>query len=85
MIDHEAWMTTKQICSLLSVSARTLLRMQMKPKNPFPQPDVSYAGGTNRWKRWKVLAWQDAESLLRASKSRTQINIARDRAGRFIS
>lgn len=78
MLDKEAWMTTKQVCSLVSVSARTLLRMQMKPVNPFPRPDVTHAGGANRWKRWRILAWQDAESLLSLSKPRSQSNIARD-------
>ncbi|WP_370531165.1 excisionase Xis [Serratia marcescens] len=78
MRDKEAWMTTKQVCSLVSVSSRTLLRMQMKPVNPFPRPDVTHAGGANRWKRWRVLAWQDAESLLSSSKPQTQGKIARD-------
>lgn len=78
MLDKEAWMTTKQVCSLVSVSSRTLLRMQMKPINPFPRPDVAHAGGANRWKRWRVLAWQDAESLLNSLKPQTQGKIARD-------
>lgn len=78
MLDKEAWMTTKQVCSLVSVSSRTLLRMQVKPVNPFPRPDVTHAGGANRWKRRRVLAWQDAESLLSSPKPRTKGNIARD-------
>lgn len=84
MNDH-SWMTTSKICSELGFSSRTLERYRKrKPDdNPFPAPDITAAGSPNKWYRFKVNAWQEAETKMEREKPLAALHATRNDRGRF--
>ncbi|MCE0802026.1 excisionase Xis [Buttiauxella sp. S04-F03] len=85
MTDNESWMDTKRVCDFLCISTRTLARYRNKSENPFPEPDYSCMGASNRWKRAQVVAWQTAEQSLPKRKPLEHIHRERDIKGRVTS
>jgi predicted DNA-binding transcriptional regulator AlpA len=85
MTDNESWMDTKRVCDFLSISSRTLARYRKKADNPFPTPDDAGMGAKNRWKRARVVEWQQAEKSLSKPKALAHIHCERDIKGRIIS
>ncbi|AUW40049.1 excisionase [Serratia liquefaciens] len=86
MQDDNGWMTTSKICDLIGCSSRTLERYRKRhaDDNPFPEPDITMAGGTNKWYRYKVIAWQAAETQVKRAKPLAKLHAPRDERGRLI-
>ncbi len=78
-------MSTREICCQLRISSRTLERYRKRPSdnNPFPEPDCSYMGGSNKWLKTKVNEWQVRE-MSRPTPSMSHLNLPRDNKGRLI-
>lgn len=80
------WMSTREICDHLSISSRTLERYRKRPEsgNPFPEPDCSFMGGSNKWLTTKVTEWQIREMSRQTRRPMSHLNVARDNKGRII-
>ncbi|WP_421550645.1 excisionase Xis [Kluyvera intermedia] len=79
-------MNTREICEQLCISSRTLDRYRKRPGNgnPFPEPDCSYMGGSNKWIKTKVEEWQRREMARPVRRPMTHLNLPRDVKGRLI-
>ncbi|MEB7891026.1 excisionase Xis [Hafnia alvei] len=86
MQDNNSWMTTATICDMLEISARTLERYRKRGEsdNPFPEPDISNAGASNKWYRYKVTNWQQEETKIKRAKPFAKLHAPRDERGRLI-
>ncbi|MEN0581607.1 excisionase Xis [Phytobacter palmae] len=80
------WMSTREICVHLSISSRTLDRYRKRPdgSNPFPEPDCSFMGGSNKWLTTRVTEWQIREMSRQTRRPMSHLNVARDSKGRII-
>ncbi|EAY4972839.1 excisionase Xis [Salmonella enterica] len=78
-------MSTSEICCQLRISSRTLDRYRKRPSdnNPFPEPDCSYMGGSNKWLKTKVTAWQIKEMSRSTRKPMSHLNLVRDELGKL--
>ncbi|EEA8680579.1 excisionase Xis [Salmonella enterica subsp. enterica] len=78
-------MNTREICCQLRISSRTLERYRKRPNdsNPFPEPDCSYMGGSNKWLRTKVTAWQLREMSRTTRKPMSHLSLVRDERGKL--
>ncbi len=79
-------MSTRDVCHQLSISPRTLERYRKRPSdsNPFPEPDCSYMGGSNKWLKTKVHEWQVREMSRPVRRPMSHLNLPRDSKGRII-
>ncbi|EDM5940678.1 excisionase [Salmonella enterica subsp. enterica serovar Typhimurium] len=79
-------MSTREICCQLRISSRTLERYRKRPSdnNPFPEPDCSYMGGSNKWFKTKVNEWQVREMSRPTRRPMSHLNLPRDNKGRLI-
>ncbi|WP_448886314.1 excisionase Xis [Citrobacter telavivensis] len=84
--DNFELMSTRDICLQLSISPRTLERYRKRPgdSNPFPEPDCSYMGGSNKWLKTKVHEWQVREMSRPVRRPMSHLNLQRDSKGRII-
>ncbi|ECG4756899.1 excisionase Xis [Salmonella enterica subsp. enterica serovar Richmond] len=78
-------MSTREICCQLRISSRTLERYRKRPSdnNPFPEPDCSYMGGSNKWLKSKVTEWQQKEMHRKTRLPMSHLNLVRDERGRL--
>ncbi|ECU4941907.1 excisionase Xis [Salmonella enterica] len=78
-------MSTREICCQLRISSRTLDRYRKRPSdnNPFPEPDCSYMGGSNKWLKSKVTEWQQKEMRRKTRLPMSHLNLVRDERGRL--
>ncbi|ECO7654706.1 excisionase Xis [Salmonella enterica] len=78
-------MKTRDICSQLGITPRTLerYRKRRKNENPFPVPDCSYMGGSNKWLKSKVTEWQKKEMRRIKRQPMAHLNLVRDESGRL--
>ncbi|WP_370560074.1 excisionase Xis [Edwardsiella tarda] len=78
-------MSTRDICCQLSISPRTLERYRKRPDdgNPFPEPDCSYMGGSNRWLKTRVHEWQIREMSRPVRRPMSHLNLVRDEGGKL--
>ncbi|EGY4506706.1 excisionase Xis [Salmonella enterica] len=78
-------MKTRDICSQLGITPRTLERYRKRKKNenPFPAPDCSYMGGSNKWLKSKVTEWQQKEMRRKTRLPMSHLNLVRDERGRL--
>ncbi|EBN8270559.1 excisionase Xis [Salmonella enterica] len=78
-------MSTREICYQLRISSRTLDRYRKRPSdnNPFPEPDCSYMGGSNKWLKSKVTEWQQKEMRRKTRLPMSHLNLVRDERGRL--
>lgn len=79
-------MSTSEICCQLRISSRTLDRYRKRPSdnNPFPEPDCSYMGGSNKWLKTKVNEWLVREMSRPTLRPMSHLNLPRDNKGRLI-
>ncbi|EAO8921492.1 excisionase Xis [Salmonella enterica] len=79
-------MNTREICCQLRISSRTLERYRKRPSdnNPFPEPDCSYMGGSNKWLKTKVNEWQVRKMSRPTRRPMSHLNLPRDNKGRLI-
>ncbi|EAU8408223.1 excisionase Xis [Salmonella enterica] len=79
-------MSTREICCQLRISSRTLDRYRKRPSdnNPFPEPDCSYMGGSNKWLKTKVNEWLVREMSRPTHRPMSHLNLPRDNKGRLI-
>lgn len=79
-------MSTSEICCQLRISSRTLDRYRKRPSdnNPFPEPDCSYMGGSNKWLKTKVNEWLVREMSRQTRRPMSHLNLPRDNKGRLI-
>ncbi|EDQ5496887.1 excisionase Xis, partial [Salmonella enterica] len=63
----------------------TLDRYRKRPSdnNPFPEPDCSYMGGSNKWLKSKVTEWQQKEMRRKTRLPMSHLNLVRDERGRL--
>ncbi|ELS8038941.1 excisionase Xis [Salmonella enterica] len=79
-------MSTSEICCQLRISSRTQDRYRKRPSdnNPFPEPDCSYMGGSNKWLKTKVNEWLVREMSRPTRRPMSHLNLPRDNKGRLI-
>ena len=79
-------MNTRDICEQLRVSPRTLERYRKRSSshNPFPEPDCSCMGGSNKWLKKKVNDWLVKEMSRATRRPMSHLNIQRDAKGKII-
>ncbi|HGG8903282.1 TPA: excisionase Xis [Enterobacter cloacae] len=78
-------MSTRDVCNQLRISPRTLERYRKRPSdsNPFPAPDCSYIGGSNKWLKTEVHEWQVREMSRPVRRPMAHLNMPRDSKGRI--